>query len=261
MDALFGTGLSSPLSGLPGRIVEDVNAMSIPVVSIDLPSGLSADAAAVIGPCIRATLTVTLCAPKLPLVLLPAMALAGKLVIADIGIPADVVDGLEPPELRLVTPESLRPLVPARDRDAHKGSFGHVLVVAGLPGKTGAARLAALGALRSGAGLVTGCHAADLRAGGGRARAEYMTERLDETSDGVVAALALSAVLSHPATVIAAGPGLGAGESVRALVTGLVARADRPLVLDADALNAFAGRPDGLKTRAGQSIVVTPHPG
>ena len=143
------------------------------------------------------------------------MALAGKLVIADIGIPADVVDGLEPPELRLVTPESLRPLVPARDRDAHKGSFGHVLVVAGSPGKTGAACLAALGALRSGAGLVTAATPRSCQPVVAALGAEYMTERLDETSDGVVAASALSAVLSHPATVIAAGPGLGAGESVR----------------------------------------------
>ena len=91
--------------------------------------------------------------------------------------------------------------------------------------------------------------------------AEYMTEGLDEDAAGTVAASALPAVLAHPATVIAAGPGLGAGAGVAAIVEGLVARAGRPLVLDADALNAFAGRPDRLRARAGQSIVITPHPG
>ena len=261
VDALFGTGLSSPLAGLPRRIVEDVNALLAQVVSIDLPSGLSADTAEIIGPCIRASLTVTLGAPKLPLALLPGLEMAGEVVIADIGIPADVIEAMEPPELRLVTPESLRPLVPVRRREAHKGSFGHVLVVAGSPGKTGAAHLAAMGALRSGAGLVTVATPRSCQPVVATLGAEYMTEGLAEAADGTVAASSLPGVLAHPATVIAAGPGLGSGEGVAALVAGLVARADRPLVLDADALNAFAGRPNGLKTRPGQTIVVTPHPG
>jgi NAD(P)H-hydrate epimerase len=261
VDALFGTGLSSPLSGLPARIVEDVNRMRPAVVSIDLPSGLSADRAEPVGPCIRAALTVTLGAPKLPLVLPPAMEMAGRLVIADIGIPSEVVDGLEPPDVRLSTPEALRPLVPARPREAHKGSFGHVLVVAGSPGKTGAACLAALGALRSGAGLVTAATPRSCQPVVATLGAEYMTERLDETVDGLVASSALACVLAHSATVLAVGPGLGAGEGVTALVEGLVARADRPLVLDADALNAFAGRAERLRARPGQVVVVTPHPG
>jgi hydroxyethylthiazole kinase-like uncharacterized protein yjeF len=261
VDALFGTGLSSPLTGLLGTIVEDVNASSVPIVSIDLPSGLSADSSDVIGPCIRASLTVTLAAPKLPLVLPPAREMAGELVIADIGIPSDVIDGLEPPDLRLVTPDTLRPLVPVRERDAHKGSFGHVLVVAGSPGKTGAAHLAAAGALRSGAGLVTVATPRSCQPVVATLGAEYMTEGLDETPEGRLAASALSAVLAHPATVIAAGPGLGSGEQVAELVAGLIARADTPLVLDADALNAFAGRAQALKARPGRSIVVTPHPG
>ena len=261
VDALFGTGLSSPLSGLLRRIVEDVNALSASVVSIDLPSGLSADTAEVIGPCIRASLTVTLGAPKLPLALLPGLEMAGQVVVADIGIPAEVIDAMEPPELHLSTPESLRPLVPVRRRDAHKGSFGHVLVVAGSTGKTGAAHLAAMGALRSGAGLVTVATPRSCQQAVATLGAEYMTESLDENAGGTVAASALPAVLGHGATVFAAGPGLGSGEGVAAFVAGLAARADRPLVLDADALNAFAGRPTGLKARPGQTIVVTPHPG
>ena len=261
VDALFGTGLSSPLAGLPRRIVDDVNALGAFVVSIDLPSGLSADTAEVIGPCIRASLTVTLGAPKLPVALPPGLEMAGEVVVADIGIPADVIEAMEAPELRLVTAESLRPLVPARLRDANKGSFGHVLVVAGSPGKTGAAYLAAMAALRSGAGLVTVATPRSCQPVVATLGAEFMTERLDESAEGTVAASALSAVLAHPATVIAAGSGLGSGTGVAAFVSALVVRADRPLVLDADALNAFAGRPGGLKPRSGQTIVVTPHPG
>ncbi len=261
VDALFGTGLSSPLAGLARRIVEDVNALPAPVVSIDLPSGLSADTAEVIGPCIRASLTVTLAAPKLPLALPPALEMAGEVVIADIGIPADVIETMEPPDLRLVTPAALRPLLPLRRRDAHKGSFGHVLVVAGSPGKTGAAYLAAMAALRSGAGLVTAATPRSCQQVVAALGAEYMTERLEEGPEGTVAASALGAVLAHPATVFAAGPGLGTSGGVTSFVQGLVARADRPVVLDADALNVFAGRPDRLKARPGQTIVITPHPG
>jgi NAD(P)H-hydrate epimerase len=261
VDALFGTGLSSPLSGLPRRVVEVVNALSASVVSIDLPSGLSADSSDVIGPCIRASLTVTLAAPKLPLALSPGLEMAGDVVIADIGIPADVIEALEPPDLRLVTAESLRPLVSERRPDANTGSFGHVLVVAGSPGKTGASYLAAMAALRSGAGLVTVATPRSCQPVVATLGAEYMTEPLDESAEGTVAASALSTVLAHPATVIAAGPGLGTGAGVASLVSGLVARAGKPLVLDADALNVFAGHPERLKARPGQSIVVTPHPG
>ncbi len=261
VDALFGTGLSSPLRGLLQTMVEDVNGGGAPVVSIDLPSGLSADTADLIGPCIRATVTVTLGAPKLPLVLPPAREMAGELAVADIGIPGGVIEALGPPDLRLVTADGLRGLLPARPRDAHKGSFGHVLVVAGSRGKTGAAYLAAAGALRSGAGLVTAATPRSWQPVVASLGAEYMTEGLDETPEGTVAPSALAAVLAHPADVVAAGPGLGSGAAVAAFVDGLIARADRPLVLDADALNAFAGRSDALKARPGQVIVLTPHPG
>jgi ADP-dependent NAD(P)H-hydrate dehydratase / NAD(P)H-hydrate epimerase len=261
VDALFGTGLSSPLSGLLRTIVEDVNGLAAPVVSIDLPSGLSADTADVIGPCIHAALTVTLGAPKLPLVLSPGRDVAGTLAVVDIGIPNGVIEALDPPDLRLVTPERLRALVPARDPNAHKGSFGHVLVVAGSRGKTGAAHLAAAGALRSGAGLVTVATPRSCQAVVASLGAEYMTEGLDETADGTLAPSALPVVLAHPASVIAAGPGLGSGDAVGELVAGLVAHADRPLVLDADAINAFAGRAGDLTARPGQTVVLTPHPG
>jgi ADP-dependent NAD(P)H-hydrate dehydratase / NAD(P)H-hydrate epimerase len=261
VDALFGTGLSAPLTGLPAEIVEGVNRAAVPVVSIDLPSGLSADTHEVIGPCIRAALTVTLGAPKLPVVLSPASAMAGRLVVADIGIPPSVVESLDGADLRVTTPEALRPLLPRRSREAHKGAFGHVLLVAGSRGKTGAAHLAACGALRSGAGLVTVATPASSQPTVASMGPEYMTERLPETGGGTLAAEALEAIMAFPATVIAAGPGLGAGDGVRTVVGGLVERGRMPLVLDADALNAFAGYARRVVAREGRTIVVTPHPG
>src|SRR5687768_8141256 len=124
VDAIFGTGLRSPLTGMMETVVADVNASEIPIVSIDLPSGVSADTPHLIGDCIDATMTVTLAAPKLPLVLPPAEAYAGDVVIADIGLPHEVIEALEGPRIELLTPEQVRELVEPRAADSHKGDFG-----------------------------------------------------------------------------------------------------------------------------------------
>jgi NAD(P)H-hydrate epimerase len=261
VDALFGTGLKSPLSGFLDTVVADVNSMGVPVVAVDLPSGMSADTQELIGPCVQASLTVTLAAPKLPLVLPPARLLAGDLVVADIGIPVDVIESLEGPRVELLTREGVRALVPPRRADAHKGDFGHVLVVAGSRGKAGAAHLAATGALRSGAGLVTVATPACSQAVVASLGAEYMTEALPDTAEGTLGAGALEAIERLEAGVIVAGPGLGAGDEVRDAVRGLVERSALPLVLDADGVNAFAGEPGLLFARDGRQIVITPHPG
>ena len=155
VDALFGTGLKSALSGIYETVIADINGSGIPVVSIDLPSGMSADTHDLIGDCIDATVTVTLGAPKLPLILPPAEEKSGEVVIADIGIPAGIIDALDGPRVELLTREQIRELISPRAADVHKGDFGRVLIVAGSRGKTGAAILAAQGALKSGAGLVT----------------------------------------------------------------------------------------------------------
>jgi hydroxyethylthiazole kinase-like uncharacterized protein yjeF len=261
VDALFGTGLNAPLSGLAETVVADLNASARPVVSIDLPSGLSADGPDVPGPAVHATVTVTLGAPKLPLVLPPAEAFAGSLVIADIGIPQAVIRGLEGPWVEVLTKESMRSLIEPRSQDSHKGDYGHVLVVAGSRGKAGAAALAAKAALRSGAGLVTVATPASVVAAVAAHGMEYMTEPMSETDEGTIAWEALDRVLESGADVIAVGPGLGRSESTKAFVQGLVERAGVPLVVDADALNAFAGDADGLVGRDGIDIIVTPHPG
>ena len=261
VDAMFGTGLKSALSGIYETIVADLNTSDLPVVAIDLPSGMSADTSDLIGDCVDATVTVTLGAPKLPLILPPAEEKSGEVVIADIGIPLGVFDALEGPRVELLTRDHIRGLIAARAADAHKGDFGRVLIVAGSRGKTGAAVLAAEGALRSGAGLVTVAAPRGCTAIVASHSPEYMTEALEETVDGTVDFAAADEVLALNADVMAIGPGLGRGEAVTTFVRELLDKSEVPLVLDADALNAFADEPAVLVGREGRDVIVTPHPG
>jgi len=261
VDAVFGTGLKSPLSGMLETVVADVNASGIPIVAIDLPSGMSADTPHLIGDCIDASMTVTLAAPKLPLVLPPAEARAGDVVIADIGIPSDVIDALDGPYIELLTREDIRALIEPRSADSHKGDFGRVLIIAGSRGKTGAAYLAALGALRSGAGLVTVATPASCLPIVSSLAPEFMTEPLEDTRDGQVAAAAVERVLEFEQDVIACGPGLGRGASVAEFVRALLDRSEAPLVLDADALTVLAEDPGRLVGREERRVIITPHPG
>ncbi len=261
VDAIFGTGFRGPLSGLMETVVADVNNTTIPVVAIDLPTGVSADSADVEGEAIQASMTVTLAAPKIPLVLPPAEAHAGDLVIADIGIPNQVIDEVEGQRLELLTRESMRPLVQPRTHDSHKGDYGRVLVISGSLGKTGAAHLAASGALRSGAGLVTVATPASCVPIVAAMGPEYMTVPLAQTDAGTIDLSALEGALSVPADVIAMGPGLGTDPATMQFVHGLVERSGIPLVLDADALNAFADEPERLAGRDGVDVIITPHPG
>ncbi len=261
VDALFGTGLRSPLGGLAETIIQDVNASGAQVVAVDLPSGLSADDPAPIGPAVQASLTVTFGAPKLPLMLATGEALAGRVVVADIGIPRSVIDDLPGPRIERVTRDEVRGLLGERAADAHKGDFGHALIVSGSRGKTGAAHLAAEAALRSGAGLVTVATPASCLPIVASLGAAYMTIPLEELPDGTVASGALERVLSAPHDVIAAGPGLGTGPAQEAFVRGLLVRAATPLVLDADALTVLAPDPDALRGTPDRPVVITPHPG
>jgi hydroxyethylthiazole kinase-like uncharacterized protein yjeF len=260
VDAIFGTGLNAPLSGLIESVVADVNASGIPVVAIDLPSGLSADSHEAIGPCIDAGMTVTLAAPKLPLVLPPAETHAGDIVIADIGIPAEVIESLEGPRVDLLTRASMRELITPRSADSHKGDYGRVLLIAGSRGKTGAAHLAAIGALRSGAGLVTVATPTSCLNTVAAMGAEYMTEPLDEAINGLDPDN-IDHLLEIARDVVALGPGLGQAEGTRDFVKQFVDRATMPLVVDADGLNAFVSDPDRLAGREGRDVIITPHPG
>jgi ADP-dependent NAD(P)H-hydrate dehydratase / NAD(P)H-hydrate epimerase len=260
VDAIFGTGLNAPVSGFIESVITDVNTSGIPVVAIDLPSGLSADSPEPIGPSIEASVTITLAAPKLPLVLPPGETRAGDIVIADIGIPDEVIEAVSGPHVDLLTRASMRPLVPPRTPDSHKGDFGRVLIVAGSRGKTGAAHLSAIGALRSGAGLVTVATPESCQAVVAAMAPEYMTEALPETADGIDPK-AVEQVIEIARDVIALGPGLGQAPGTHEFIRQLVDRATMPLVIDADGLNAFAGDPEKLGGREGRDVIITPHPG
>ncbi len=261
VDAIFGTGLKSAVAGMLETVIADVNASEIPIVSVDLPSGMSADTPHLVGDCIDASLTVTLAAPKLPLVLPPGEAYAGDVVIADIGIPHEVIEGLEGPHVELLTPEQLRGSVGPRAADSHKGDFGRLTIVAGSIGKTGAAYLAAMGALRSGAGLVTvatpRCCLPVLAALG----PVFMTVDLPDDSAGTLDASGVDRLLELEHDVIACGPGLGRTPQVAQFVRALLDRATVPLVLDADALTVLADDPGRLTGREERDVIITPHPG
>ena len=228
------------------------------VVAVDLPSGLSADTGQVLGVAVRADATVTFGYLKRGLVLHPGAALAGRSEVVDIGLPRACEAALGPP-CELLEEDGVLGLVPRRPPDAHKGTMGHVLVVAGSADKPGAAALACLGALRSGAGLVTLATRA-----GGHAVARRYPEIMGETlaGDGPLAPADLDALLAaaEGKDALAIGPGIPRGEGTAELLGQLLQALDVPVVLDADALNALATRPDLLKGAA-VDLVLTPHPG
>jgi len=271
VDAMLGTGLSRPIDGRLQAVIADVNAADVPVVAIDMPTGLplvpasgEANAESESGSghdAIEAEITVTLAAPKVSLLVAPGESWAGELVVADIGIPTSVIESVPGDRLDVITPEEVRQCIPDRPSDSHKGDFGHVLVVAGSVGKTGAAILAGLGALRSGAGLVTVATPQRCIASVASGAPEYMTLPLPDMDDGTLSVDGLESILDFPCDVLAVGPGLGTTPGVATLVAGLVERAEVPLVLDADALNVLGREPAVLASRRERRTVVTPHPG
>ncbi|HYU31648.1 MAG TPA: NAD(P)H-hydrate dehydratase, partial [Thermoanaerobaculia bacterium] len=265
IDALFGTGLGRALEGVFAEIVEGMNELPIPRVAVDLPSGLDASRhEPPLGPCVRADLTVTFAAPKVAHVLPPAAEAVGELVIADLGIPPRLVDEVEEPagRLYLLVGEELAGLLPPRERSGHKGDYGHALLVAGAPGKAGAAILAARGAVRAGAGLVTIGVPEPILPTVDLGSIESMTLGLPAGSSGLITEEAADRVLdaAKGKAVLALGPGLGQEPDTVASIRRIVREAPLPVVADADAINAFAGRAGELKDRP-DATVLTPHPG
>ncbi len=257
VDALFGTGLDRPLTGRWAEAVALVNSAARPVVAVDLPSGLLGSSAGDVGPSVRADVTVTFAAPKVAHVLPPACWRCGEVAVAAIGIPPWVVDAQA--SLGLLEAEDVAGWLPRRGPDAYKGTFGHLLVVAGREGRAGAAALAARAAVRLGAGLVT---VATTRAAGASVQAlvpEAMVDVLGSGGDGEVSGAGIEGSLAK-ASAVAVGPGLGTGEGPRRLL-GLILKVwNGPLLLDADALTLLAGRLGTLRARA-VTPVLTPHPG
>jgi NAD(P)H-hydrate epimerase len=261
VDALLGTGTRGPARGLIAEAIALVNRVERPVVAVDLPSGLDADLPEPPGPAVRATLTVTFAHPKPCLLLYPAAAAAGRVRVVDIGIPGSLLAtaGIR---LALLEGRDLVAAFPPRDPGAHKGSFGHVLVLAGSAGKTGAAALCASAAQRAGAGLVTVAAPASLHDILESKLTEVMTEPLPETEARSLALEGMDRILrlAEGKAAVAVGPGLGTHPATQELVRRLVARLALPLVLDADGITAFAGQSERLAQAAGP-VILTPHPG
>jgi hydroxyethylthiazole kinase-like uncharacterized protein yjeF len=260
VDALFGTGLSRALSGSALRAVRAINAAGRPVVAADVPSGVSSDTGAVPGGAVQASVTVAFGAPKLCHVLPPASGLCGRVVVADIGISRATLEK-QTRRVWLAEESDVRTLLPPRPLVSNKATFGRLAIVAGSRGKAGAAILAARGALRGGAGLVTVFCAESFEPLVVGAVPEAMTFGLPEAG-GALAERGATELLRALGgfDALAIGPGLGTAPGTVRFLEEVVARARLPVVADADALNAFAGRP-GFFSKRRSATVLTPHPG
>jgi NAD(P)H-hydrate epimerase len=259
VDAILGTGFRPPVSGLYADAIAAMNASAKPVVAVDIPSGAEADA---VGPqsgiIARADAVVTFTAPKLAHVV--GQLASGPVVIAPIGSPEEAISSSQ--QMNLTTPRDFAALGGARPADSNKGGFGHVLVIGGSLGKAGAAAMAGMSVLRSGAGLSTVATAKSILPTVAGFHPELMTEPLPETELGTIASRAFDSLLklAQGKTVLAIGPGISRNPETSQLVRRLIAESTIPTVLDADGLNAFEGKTAELNGN-GQILVITPHPG
>jgi NAD(P)H-hydrate epimerase len=252
VDALFGTGLDREITGFLAQVVATINAAKCRKLALDLPSGLHADTGRVLGVCVQADFTVTFAHRKLGLCTPVGAALAGEVSVADIVKPSDPsATGIA---ARLLEPSDVARVVVRRATTAHKSSAGRVLVVAGSPGKLGAALLSAQGAQRGGAGLVTIATSPATADALDQRVLEAMTARLDPN------ALETSLEqLLKPMSAAVVGPGLGLGAEARRIVDAVVFGFGGPKVVDADAISHFAGR--AAELQRARNIVLTPHAG
>ncbi len=262
IDAIFGTGLKGAVRGVALDVVKLINEQkSNKVLSVDLPSGLYEEFNEKRDICIQADRTISFGLPKKELLIYPGIMFAGKLVIQDIGLPIELLTDSKL-KLNLMTNSELASIVPERPINSHKGTFGHVFVIAGSRGLTGAAALTSLGALYSGAGLVTLGIPESLNSIMEMKLTEVMTKPLAETTDGSLSKKAKKEILdfSSKVDVVAIGPGLSTNAETSSLIRELIESLEKPVVIDADGINALADHASILKKRRYPTII-TPHPG
>ena len=259
VDALLGTGVSRPLEPDLAQIIQLVNEASAPVLAVDIPSGICADTGNVLGAAIRADFTVTFALPKRGLVCYPGASYAGKLQVVDIGIPPAL---LSDTSFTLLKSGIARAMLPKRPADAHKGTFGSVLLVAGALGMSGAVALSARAALRGGCGLVFAATPRSVQPTVAALVAEAITVPLPENKLGRLQGDGLYILRDkwRHCHAVAVGPGMTQDEEALPLLLGILAECPLPLVLDADALNLLAKHPAIIKGRQAPTIM-TPHPG
>ncbi len=273
VDALLGTGLRGPVEGLLASVIDDLNEVSRSgtaarpglILAVDIPSGLPSDGEPAVGLVVHAHATVTFTAPKIGQLVSRDAACVGALHVRAIGSPAALVEETGKSSIRWLEPEEFRALPLRRRPDAHKGSFGDVLIVAGSLGKSGAAVLAGRGALRAGAGLTTVATPQPVHAVVAAGQPEMMAEVLVATETGSASLANLGygrfAALELGKTVLAVGPGLSTHSETQQFIRTIVCETSLPLILDADGLNAFTGRAGDLRARKTAHLAITPHPG
>ena len=262
IDAIFGTGLDAEVRGYYREVIDHLNTLQKPIVAIDIPSGLDANTGKPFGTAVRASLTITFGLPKIGHVISPGLDYVGKLKLVDIGLPKKLVEEERIQTYLLENDEIRGWLSTPRRPDTHKGDYGHLLVIAGSVGKTGAAAMACEAALRIGAGLVTLAIPKSLNAIMEVKLTEVMTEPLPETPKQTLSLRAFSSILrlceNKKAVII--GPGIGTFKETQSLILKLIKTLNLPIILDADGLTALATQPKTLPT-TNRSLILTPHPG
>lgn len=261
IDAILGTGLNDAVKGLYKHIIESINKSRKPIIAVDIPSGLSADTGMVYGSCIKADATVTFAIPKRGVILYPAADYVGDLEVVDIGIPKKLISS-SPIKVHLLEYANIQGVFRKRMPNTHKGTYGHVLVIAGSPGKSGAALMAGRSALRAGAGLATLAIPENLRMPLEIPTLEVMTVSLPETIKGTISIDAYDEImkLAQDKRVVAIGPGLTTHPSTVELIFRLIRTLEIPMVIDADGINAVSQNPEIL-LEAKAPVILTPHPG
>ena len=265
IDAIFGTGLNAQVKDAPRRAIEIVNSFAVPTVAVDIASGVNSDTGAVMGAAIRASMTVTFGFAKFGHVSYPGAGHTGELRVVDIGFAPHAIEEISP-RGRFLERADLQHLIRPRPQNSHKGMYGHPLVIAGSRGKSGAVLLASRAALRTGAGLITAAMPESIQPIVAAGQAELMTEPIadrDGHFDGAHAPDALKMLLEGKNALIV-GPGIGVTDDTKRLIEWLISDAcerDRPMLIDADGLNALAAIGCESLRRARGATVLTPHPG
>ncbi len=261
IDAMLGTGVRNEIQGVFRDAVRLINNSGKKVVAVDIPSGINATTGQIMGEAVKAEITVTFASAKLGHVLYPGASHTGRLVVADIGIPDRIV--ANSPGCEFLDAATICPHIKTRDRTAHKGNFGHCLVIAGSTGKTGAAALSANSAVRTGSGLVTLSVPASLNHILEIKITEAMTSPLPDNGEGHLLNANFAALKKRMGDKdsLLIGPGLGLHPSTARLVHKIILTATIPVVIDADGLNAIAGNTRMLERKKTGIVVMTPHPG
>jgi len=261
VDAILGTGVKGPVTGLFGEAIEVLNSASRPIVSVDIPSGLSADTGPIEGPVVRATRTVTIGLPKLGMVVEPGIRFTGTVSVAAIDFPQDLLNDRKI-RTNLLTENMINLYLPERPPDGHKGTFGSVLIVGGSPGMTGAPVMASRAAMRSGVGLVYCVTPEQIDPLVTVRLLEELTIALPSEDGRHFDVRSLPMLISRAAQMdaIAIGPGIGRAPGTQQFVRKAVEELELPMVIDADALNALGGHLDVLHGRKAPTVL-TPHPG